>query len=383
MNAEQLEQIIALWADPRSKLDMTIEGMLRTIPREVLEQYWVYKINRVLMAAQSSPFWKNKLGSHLSITGIRDMEKIPITTRDEINTLIDEGKWHETLSVSPIEVTRIITSGKTGQRSPFKSGMTEPEYSCYVAEVMRLFLRAGARANDTILVVFPGRYIEPDWVRRTILQKHRNIEEYRSNHVAGTIFRDAALRYGMNVVATGLPLLAFKKSPQLAFQEAELILEIYEKTRPRILATSPNMMTNCILPSLERNKVSLSDFGTQIVILGGQKVSTDLLTHLERRTNVHVVSWLESGEVCTIGYSHSDRREDGGFTAFVPAKLSVFFEIVDEEGRQLPIGQRGRLVATRLLTTAQPLIRYFMEDETAFITYDGDILFDPEFVKLI
>jgi phenylacetate-coenzyme A ligase PaaK-like adenylate-forming protein len=382
MDADKLERVMMYYSDPAGQLDPQMEYMIKSVPQEVLEQYWVRQINKVLKVAQKSAFWRKKLKGLTSITRIEELEKITITTRDEINALIEKGNWQDMLTIPPTEITHIITSGKTAQRPPFISGMTDHEYSCNVSEIMRMFFWNNLKPTDTILIVFPGKYIEPEWVVKLILQRGRKLEEYKSNHVAGTIFRDAARRYGMNVVSTGLPMLAFKKSAELAKREAPIIMDVYEKVRPRILATSPNIISNCILPSLKEKNMSFLELGTEIIILGGQKVNVDLLEYLEKKENVHVTSWLESGEVCTIGYSHNERTEKG-FVGFIPAYLCTFFEIVDEKGRQVSINKRGRLIATRLLTTGQPLIRYFMEDETAFVNYNKEFLFDPNFVKLI
>lgn len=142
------------------------------------------------------------------------------------------------------------------------------------------------------------------------------------------------------------------------------------------------MLFNGILPAMRESKLQLRDLKIEILILGGQAVTLEMLEYLEKREGIRVISWMESGEVCTIAYSNEERTSKGDFVGMIPANLFTFFEIVDENGKQLPIGKRGRLLATRLVTHAQPLIRYDLEDETAFMIHRGRILFDREFVKL-
>lgn len=252
MDLEQLEQRIAIYGLPTSKLDIATERMVESMPPGVLEEYQIHQINRVLEAAQSSVFWSRKLESVSFIEKTKEMEKIPITTREEINELSDRGMWGQTLTVSRDKITHMVTSGYTGLRLPFVSGMTEQEYSYYVADIMRLFFRSRVKEGDTLLNVFPGKYVEPEFVVKKINQLGRNLKEYKNDHIAGTLFRDAGVRYGLNVISTGLPMMAFKKSAELAKKEALRVIEIYKGKPARILATSPQYVIQWYPASNER-----------------------------------------------------------------------------------------------------------------------------------
>jgi len=377
-SVEDIERSIASYRDPNSKLNEQTERLLKVASQEVIAEYQVSCINRILQKSQKSPFWRKKLNGINKIEELKDLERIPPTSRDEIDRLSLEGKWSDMLASNQC-ITQTFTTGGTTHKAQFVSAMSEAEHSCHVADVMRIFFDNCVKRSDTMINTFPGKYMTPGWVLQLTKDMGKDLGKYESGHISGTIFHQAAKRYGMNVVSTSLPLLAFKKSTDIAKQEADRIIEIYKKARAAVLATSPNLLAYAIIPAMEREGLAFHDLGTRIIILGGQTVPLALLKLIEAR-GVHVVSWLESGEVCTIAYTDRERYGDN-FVGLIPTYFSTYFEIVDDEGNQLPFGNKGRVLATRLIASTQPLIRYDMEDESSFVSHRGKILFDREYTK--
>jgi len=368
----RLQRNLSLYARLCGRTDAVVQNAMASVNQRILGEYHLARLRAVCRAAPRSSFWRKKLGSVGRIRELQDIERIPITSRAEIDEITDSGRLDELIARARHQKMHRITSGGIGHKAKFVSVMTSKEYRFHLADIIRMFLANGIDPSSSMVSTLPGRYVKPKWVADMIREMHGNLSEYVGDHVAGTVLCDAAKLFGLRFISTGLPLAAYKVSQQLAEQESERLMMVIERERPQILATSPNLLTNSILPCMMRKEAAFARLGVNKIIVAGSALSPQIV-HSIRSQGTDVISWVESGEVCTIAYSTGTA---GGHRRLVPTHFTNFFEIVDEDGKPVPINQKGRVIATRLATTAQPLIRFDLEDEAYFVRHLGRILFD-------
>jgi len=378
MNKEavELQRSLILYAKGYGKVDSSANSAMANVKQTTLTGYQLERLKLIYQAALESPFWRRKIGSVGRIRRLEDIERIPITCRNEIDEITFSGRFHELIAGNEHQAVHRITSGGIGHKAKFVTVMTEREYRFHLADIIRMFSANAIAPGQCLVNTLPGRHATPEWVVGTISEMHGNSSEYVNDHIAGTVLCDAADRYGLRFVSTGLPLAAYKTSAELARQQSERLMTIIEKCRPSVLATSPNLLENAILPYMVRKSMTLESLGVSKVLSAGSALAPEILHALESQ-GADVVSWLESGEVCTIAYNAPEGR-----SRLLPTHFTNLFEIVDENGKHVPLGQKGRILATRLLTATQPLIRFDLEDEASFVTHLGRIFFDSNYGRV-
>ena len=159
-------------------------------------------------------------------------------------------------------------------------------------------------------------------------------------------------------------------------------MEAFSIVKPDFLAVSPNVLRNIFFPELQRRGYQFQDYNTKFIISGGEKLQDDDYKKIHNLGSPKIITWIESGEIGTIGYSKPfspDRSQD---IYYYTSWRQNFFETVDHNGKPLSFGERGRIIVTRLKTFVQPLIRYDLEDEGQFSFRDNELILESNLRKL-
>lgn len=106
-----------------------------------------------------------------------------------------------------------------------------------------------------------------------------------------------------------------------------------------------------------------------LVILSGEPVTTAIKQLIKTTFNCPVTSFYTMSEAGIVGSEVGDVTE-AEQPIYQVEEQSVFLEIVDAEGKQLPKGIAGDIVITALNNLAMPLIRYRTGDRGCWIDQD-------------
>ncbi len=336
-------------------------------------------ICRVVDFSMKAPFWKRKLMEAIP-RNIEEFRQFPITTREEVNELYDNGRCAELLTGSLKKSYVTVSSGGRPYRSPFVSCLTRREFEEMIAPITNMFAMNGI-TNGSILITFPG--VMPYLPSLAgMIWPASDIEEYRSSHISGILFKQASIRANLKTFCSGLRLLAYKVSEEEALIERERVMRAYSIVKPNILAVSPNVLRNVFFPELHNRAHRFGDYNTKIIISGGSKLLEGDLENICCLGNPKIIVWVESGEIGTIGYSKAFQASCPDKSFYYTSWRENFFETVAEDGNALPFGSRGRIVVTRLKTFVQPLIRYDLEDEGKFSIIDSELVLGWDILKL-
>ena len=243
-----------------------------------------------------------------------------------------------------------------------------------------MFLMNGIR-NGRILITFPGVMPYPSHLADRIWPTN-DIGEYQSLHISGPLLKHGSIRCNLDTFCSGSRFLAYKVSKEEAIIERARIMKTYSIVRPQIVAVSPNILRNIFFPELKKLGRKFRDYNTTTLISGGSKLLRDDYRQIQYLGNPKIIIWIESGEIGTIGYSKAFLACQSDSIFYYTPWRQNFFETVDTDGRALPFGKRGRIVATRLKTFVQPLIRYDLEDEGRFFTFRNEIVLGRDISKI-
>ena len=120
------------------------------------------------------------------------------------------------------------------------------------------------------------------------------------------------------------------------------------------------------LAAAQRRGIDLAAMPLDLVILGGSPVSAENRERIERGFGLRTLR---------LGYVNSElgwmgvQLEDGGPYAIFTDEYIV--EVLDEHGRHVAPGERGRVVVTALSSDAAPLIRYACGDTARYLGHSG------------
>ncbi len=337
------------------------------------------RISNVLEKAQNSPFWRSKF-KNKKIYNISEFRHLPITNRKEINFLYDSGRWTELLTREQKSNDIIVSSGGKPFRSPFVSCFSDNEFSLLISTIRQLFKPIKDYKNG-ILILFPGISPFPPNFAKNILPD-KDLEEYKSIHISGNLFKRATQELGIQTFCTGLRFLAYKVSTDEAKIESDRIFKSFELSDPSIIALSPKILRNVFFNKLKLIGKKFSDFHTKYLIIGGEKlIDSDYVT-LDMLGSPRIINWIESGELGTIAYSNPAKPLTQKKIKYYMTCPSIFYETVDEHFQPLPFGRRGRVIVTKFSSHLQPLIRYDIEDQSRFIFKNRRLFLEKDIVKL-
>lgn len=304
-----------------SNLDIWIrkkEGMegLHSLTRADIEILQLKKLNRLLKREKQRDGFYGKLPERME--SLSELSSLPFTTEADLNR---NGNRMVLLSQSLIDRVRTEnTSGTTGQakRIYYSEADNERTVSFFAAGLSEL--------------VYPG-------------EKTMICMPFSGHHGLGELIAEAIERLGAKPVAAGIG----KSYGEL--------LRILKEEKPETFVGMPAPLLSLLRlypdSSLKRALVSADACPGTVV--------EQIEMHLETRL-----------------YPHYGSRELGlGGAVTCPAfegmhlrENDIIPEIIDREGRVLPIGEWGELVITTIQADAMPLIRYRTGDYTRLLPED-------------
>ena len=286
---------------------------LTPVTRASIEQMQLRKLNALLAREKERGGFYRELPDHLD--SLSDLASLPFTT--------DEDLAHHApglLLCSQAEIRRVLsdaTSGTTGaaKRVFYTEGDCEHTIELFMAGLGELIF-----PGSVTMICFP----------------------FSGPHGLGELIAEAIERLGARPLKLGAGL---------SYGEFAKLLE---RERPDTFVGMPvqllSLLRVCGRGSLRRALVS-GDACPDAVLRGCEAIlQSRLFPHYGSR------EMALGGAICCSAHEGMHLREN-----------HVIAEIVDEQGRPLPPGERGELVITTIGMEAMPLIRYRTGDYTRVI----------------
>lgn len=248
---------------------------------------------------------------------LRDIEKLPFTSKDELRENYPFGLFCTPLS----EVIRVhASSGTTG--NPTVVGYTREDLEMWADNLIRIMYDVGVRKEDIVQVshgfgLFTG----------------------------GFGFQYAAEKLGALVI----PVSAGNTERQL---------KIMADFKSTVLVCTPSYTLH-ILEVGAKTGMDLSKLNLKYGFLGGEPWTKSMRSEIESRINMKAFNSYGLSEVIGPGVSCECLVQDG-----LHINEDHFFtEVIDPDtGKTLPAGSKGELVFTSLTKKAFPVIRYRTKD---------------------
>jgi phenylacetate-CoA ligase len=255
-----------------------------------------------------------------------DLHLLPLTLKEHLEEYAEDF-----LCVPEQEIVDICqTSGTTGK--PLIMFQTASDLERVGYNEVISFRAAGVTVNDRVMIACAlGRCF-----------------------MAGLAYFEGVRRIGATAVRTGSGNPAFLIQPTLLY-------------RPSVIVCVPSQAL-LLAEAIQQSGQDPAQLGVRLLICIGEpirKVDLEYSTlgeKLRKIWNCDVVGTYASTEMATSFTECSYGR--GGH--FHPELIAV--EIVDENGKPVPPGQPGEIIATPLQVTGMPLLRYCTGDIGAYYT---------------
>ncbi len=292
---------------------------------EEIRQIQEVRLNRHLnYLARHSPFYRRRFAEMGIVVGnnnqIIDLSRFPLTAKTDL-----EAHNNEFLCVPPEEIVDLcLTSGTTGHPVAMHQTRTDLQRVGYNEEIS--FRAAGVTAADRVLIAAA--------IDRCFM--------------AGLAYFIGLTRIGATVIRGGSSSVA-------------MLEELAIQYRPTAMVGVPTLLL-VLADRLRDRGIAADHLGVRRLICIGEPVrSCELnLSALGRRLRdawgAEVFGTYASTEMAT---AFADCQAGGG--GHVHPELMIV-EIVDDQGRPVPPGLPGEVVATPLQVTGMPLLRFSTGD---------------------
>ena len=255
-----------------------------------------------------------------------DIRLLPLTSKEDL-----EQHAEDFLCVPEADIVDMCqTSGTTGKPVILSQTASDIERVGYNEKIS--FSAAGMTENDRVMITCAlGRCF-----------------------MAGLAYFEGVRQIGATAVRTGSGNLGILAQAVLLY-------------RPSIIVCVPSqalLMAEKILES----GTDPTSLGVRMLICIGEPVRTVNLEYsqlgerLRKKWNCDIIGTYASTEIAT---SFTDCCQGRG-GHFHPELIAV--EVVDENGREVPPGQPGEVIATPLQVTGMPLLRYCTGDVASYFT---------------
>jgi phenylacetate-CoA ligase len=134
-----------------------------------------------------------------------------------------------------------------------------------------------------------------------------------------------------------------------SLEPPEVHIRAINTKKPRYLSTYPSTIRNICIAAQEKG---VKMHQPQVILVSGEVVDPSLRDLVRRIFGTDPLDVYGSTE---IGYAAAECARHEGLHVF---SWKVIVELLDENGREVPAGQTGRVVVTDLFSKATPIIRY-------------------------
>jgi len=283
-------------------------------------------VETVRYAYQNSTYYKRKFDNIRlnpdEITGIKDLEKLPLTDRRDI-----QGDNAAFFAIGKSDIAEIVsTTGTTG--NPIFISLTNNDLDRLARNEERSFAYTGANKDDLFHIAVTCDNL----------------------FIAGIAYYSGLMRTGASVVRIG---------PQNIIRHLDLI----KKLRPTGIVAVPSFLTHLVGRATDSG-IDVKSFGLKKLVLIG-----DSIRDVDFKNN-SLGQAIEDyfGDICFSTYGITEAQ-----VSFCECSMRqglhshpdfVTVEIIDDKGNALPDGEIGELVLTPLQISGMPLIRYMTGDIT-------------------
>lgn len=294
---------------------------METMPREQLRDIQDERLRDVVRRCyENVPFYRDKM-QKLGITpkdirGVCDIELLPFTEKQDLRDNYPFGMF----AVPTSEIVRIhASSGTTGK--PTVAGYTSGDVDRWAELMARALYCAGVGKNDIVQVAYGY----------------------------GLFTGGLGAHYGAERVgASTIPISGGNTVRQL------LMMEDFGSTA---LMCTPSYALN-IAEVMEKEGISHDRLKLKSGIFGAEPWTEEMRQHIEEKLGIDALNIYGLSEVMGPGVSMECMAKDGMHIwedHFLP-------EIIGEDNRSLPYGERGDLTFTTLTKHGMPLLRYRTHD---------------------
>jgi len=304
---------------------MFFEKDKETIPVEKLRALQEEKLRRTLKIASRSEYYKRifkEYGLKPEIKSIRDIEKFPFTTKEDLRKSYPAG-----MVAVPFEdlIRMHASSGTTGKSTLVFH--TKSDIEDWAVLVARGLYAAGVRKTDVF----------------------QNMMSY------GLFTGGLGLHYG----AEKLGALVVPAGSGNTQKQIELLIDL----KTTVIHITPSYLFY-LGHIIEEEKIPLSRFSLKIAIVGAEPHSEETRRKLEKMFKIKVFNCYGLSEMNGPGVAFECEYQNGLHLW----EDHYYGEIIDPEtGKVLPEGKEGELVLTTLEREGMPVIRYRTRDITRFI----------------
>ncbi|MDN5313390.1 MAG: phenylacetate-CoA ligase [Thermoanaerobacteraceae bacterium] len=254
------------------------------------------------------------------INSLKDIEKIPFTTKDDLRDNYPYGMF----AVPMKDVVRIhASSGTTGR--PTVVGYTRKDLDTWSELVARMAFMAGAREQDIAQISFGY----------------------------GLFTGALGLHYGLERIGAAVV--------PVSSGNTERQINLMRDFGSTVLVSTPSYAMYMAEVSEEMG-VKRDDIRLRLGLFGAEGSTKEMRNEIERRWGITATENYGLSEIIGPGVSGECEEKDGMHIA----EDHFLAEIIDPAtGRKLDFGEKGELVITTLTKEALPLLRYRTRDITS------------------
>ncbi|MDK2879757.1 MAG: phenylacetate-CoA ligase [Thermoanaerobacteraceae bacterium] len=275
-------------------------------------------------AYEKVPFYRQAFDrinlSPRDINSLKDIEKIPFTTKDDLRDNYPYGMF----AVPMKDVVRIhASSGTTGR--PTVVGYTRKDLDTWSELVARMAFMAGAREQDIAQISFGY----------------------------GLFTGALGLHYGLERIGAAVV--------PVSSGNTERQINLMRDFGSTVLVSTPSYAMYMAEVSEEMG-VKRDDIRLRLGLFGAEGSTKEMRNEIERRWGITATENYGLSEIIGPGVSGECEEKDGMHIA----EDHFLAEIIDPAtGRKLDFGEKGELVITTLTKEALPLLRYRTRDITS------------------
>ncbi|SHM29266.1 phenylacetate-CoA ligase [Caldanaerovirga acetigignens] len=298
---------------------------IEALEREKLKELQLERLKKIVKYAyENVPFYRKLFDEKglkpEDIKTIKDIEKIPFTTKDDLREAYPYGMFAVPLK----KVVRIhASSGTTGK--PTVVGYTKKDIETWAQLVARIAFMAGVREEDVAQIAFSY----------------------------GLFTGAFGLHYGLEKIgATVVPVSSGNTERQI------MIMKDFGST---VLVSTPSYALY-MAEVAEEIGVKKGDLRLRLGLFGAEGATLEMKKEIERRFGIMATENYGLSEIIGPGVSGECHVRDGLHIA----EDHFLVEIINPDtGEALDFGEKGELVITTLTKEAMPLLRYRTRDITS------------------
>ena len=311
------------------------EPNMETMTRDELEHLQDKKLRHLVSRAYNNvKMYHDKFKGipPRSIHGLRDLEKIPFTTKNDLRTY----SLRDRLAVPEIEIIFYSTSSGTTGR-PVVEGLTFKDIQVASIWGAKTFSAATITKEDKVLEPMPGGGL------RTVL-----------------VAQAGLARIGAKIIHTG-------PGRTKEFQIPILMGRYEESMKPSVILGYANYMLR-IADVAKDMGIDPKEFGVKKLVCGGEMCSEGRRRILEETYDAHAYDMFGLVEASIGPGAAGECEAQNGMHIW---ENYFIVEVINPQtGESLGTGEQGELVITAFEKDAHPIIRYRTGDIAKILSVD-------------